>query len=342
MIVIDVARGEGGGQILRTALGLSLVTGRPFRIRDIRARRRRPGLLPQHRTAVEAAACVAAARTSGVSPGSRELTFEPTDLVACDLDLDVGTAGSTTLVLQAILPGLLRAPGPSRIRLEGGTHNPGAPPVEFLERVFLPWLRRMGAQVELRLVRHGFFPAGGGILEAEVQPTPSLAPLEILERGRVVRRSARAVVAQLAPSIAERELEEVRRNLGWRKKERRVEVVEETDSPGNLLLLEVECEHATELITGFGEIRVPAERVAQRAVRELERYLRAGVPIGSHLADQLMVPLALAGGGAYVTLPLSDHARANAEVVERFCAVRIETRMERKGVERVDISGESP
>lgn len=181
-VEIDGQRGEGGGQILRTALALSLVTGRPVRFRNIRARRARPGLRPQHRTAVLAAARVGAARIEGNSVGSTELEFEPTMLSPGVHHFDIGTAGSTTLVLQTILPALLSADAPSSVRIVGGTHNPLAPCFDFLERAFVPLLRRMGADVSIRLERAGFVPAGGGSLVVEVRPT-KLAPLVLHERG---------------------------------------------------------------------------------------------------------------------------------------------------------------
>ena len=162
MLTIDGSVGEGGGQILRTALALALVTGTPFRIHAIRARRRKPGLLRQHLTAVNAAATVGGASTDGASLGSRELTFRPGRITPGEYRFAVGTAGSTGLVLQTVLPPLLLASGPSTVTVEGGTHNPGAPPFDFLARVFLPLLRRMGAHVEARLDRPGFYPAGGG------------------------------------------------------------------------------------------------------------------------------------------------------------------------------------
>ncbi|HEX5138172.1 MAG TPA: RNA 3'-terminal phosphate cyclase [Planctomycetota bacterium] len=311
---IDGAEGEGGGQIVRTALGLSLVTGREVRLRNIRARRARPGLLRQHLTAVEAAARIGDARVEGARLGSTELAFAPGRVRAGDSAFDVGTAGSVTLVLQTVLPALLVADAPSRVTLFGGTHNPLAPPFDFLARVFVPAIARMGARVRLDLVRHGFFPAGGGEVRAEVVPSP-LAPLLLLQRGEILRRRAEAVVANLPLSIAEREL----RAIGW---DESVARPVESAGPGNVVMLHVESEHASELVTGFGARGVPAERVAQGALAGMERYLAADVPVGEHLADQLLVPMALAGGGAFRTMPLSSHARTNAALIERFLPVR--------------------
>jgi RNA 3'-terminal phosphate cyclase (ATP) len=313
-LLIDGAEGEGGGQIVRTALGLSLVTGRPFRLVNIRARRERPGLLRQHLTAVEAAARIGDAHVEGARLRSLVLDFAPGAVRPGDYSFDVGTAGSVTLVLATVLPALLAAKAPSRLTLIGGTHNPLAPPFDFLARVLVTTLARMGANVRVELVRHGFYPAGGGEVHCEIVPSP-LAPLLLTERGSIVRRRAEAIVSNLPLAIAEREL----RVVGWEDAEARPV---ESAGPGNAVLLHVEAEHASELVTAFGAKGVPAERVAEQAVAEMERYLAADVPVGEHLADQLLVYLALAGG-AFRTLPLSSHARTNAKLIERFLPVKL-------------------
>ena len=212
-ITIDGSEGEGGGQILRTALALSLVTGRPFRIDGIRAGRKKPGLMRQHLTAVHAATAVSGARVSGADLGSRALSFEPGQVRGGDYRLAVGTAGSATLVLQTVLPALLFAREPSRLTLEGGTHNPIAPPFDFLARTFLPILRRMGASVDARLETYGFYPAGGGRFTVAIEPCTTLGRLSLLERGDT-RVHARALVASLSENIAKRELSIVRERLG--------------------------------------------------------------------------------------------------------------------------------
>ena len=170
MLEIDGSQGEGGGQILRTSLSLSLVTGRPFRIAGIRARRNKPGLLRQHLTAVKAAVDISGARVAGAELGSQTLTFEPAAIRGDDLQISIGSAGSVTLVLQTILPALLRAATPSRVTLEGGTHNPMAPPYDFVANAFVPALRQMGVSITVGLERFGFYPAGGGLMRVEVEP----------------------------------------------------------------------------------------------------------------------------------------------------------------------------
>jgi len=216
MITIDGSEGEGGGQVVRNALALSLVTGRPFRIANIRGGRDKPGLMRQHLTAVEAACAIGNAECDGVAIGSSDITFRPGAVRGGDYRFAVGTAGSTGLVLQTILMPLLTAAEPSRLVLEGGTHNMMAPPFEFIARAFLPVLNRMGPRVEARLIRPGFFPRGGGRIEVDIAPAP-LTPIECLERGERLDVAATAVVAGLPFEIAQRELAAARKLLDWPK-----------------------------------------------------------------------------------------------------------------------------
>jgi RNA 3'-terminal phosphate cyclase (ATP) len=322
MITIDGSSGEGGGQVLRTSLGLSLVTGKPFLIRRIRARRPKPGLMRQHLTAVLAAAEVAGAQVQGASIGSGELSFVPGTVRPGEYSFDVGTAGSATLVLQTVLPALMLAGGPSRLSLRGGTHNTYAPPFDFLQKAFLPLLGRMGPRVDATLDHAGFYPAGGGEVTVAIWPAGHLRPIELLQRGPVVRRLARAIVSRLPRHIAQREADTLRRRLDWPEDCVAVEEVE-SPGPGNVLIVELESEHVTEVFAGFGQRGVRAEAVAEGVAREVRRYLDAEVPVGPHLADQLLVPLALAGGGRFRTLAPSEHTRTNIETLRQFVEVRI-------------------
>jgi len=323
MIGIDGSQGEGGGQILRTSLTLSLVTGQPFRMENIRAGRAKPGLLRQHLTAVRAAAEVGGGKVEGDSPGSRQLVFEPGPVRPGSYRFAVGTAGSTTLVLQTVLPALITAREPSELTLEGGTHNPFAPPFDFLAGAFLPILARMGPRAEAVLERPGFYPAGGGKFTIRIEPSEALAAIDLTTRGEVRARRCRARVANLPRHIAERELRVVARHLGWGDDELGVEEAPDSPGPGNILILVVESENVTEVFTGFGEPGKSAERVAEEAAEETRRYLAAGVPVGRHLADQLLLPMAMAGGGRFLTQPLTLHSRTNIEVIRRFLPVEV-------------------
>jgi RNA 3'-terminal phosphate cyclase (ATP) len=325
MLTIDGARGEGGGQIFRTSLALSLVSGTPFRIERIRAGRAKPGLMRQHLTALEAAAAVGGADVEGAAIGSQEIVFRPQRVRAGTYRFAVGTAGSAGLVLQTVLLPLVMAGAPSTLTLEGGTHNPHAPPFDFLARAFLPLLRRMGVRVAVRLERAGFYPAGGGRLTVELGDSAGLRPLELPSRGATRRRHARALVSRLPRQIGDRELAVVRSRLGWGDDELEIVLLSEgMAGPGNILLLEIESEHVTEVFTGFGEVNVRAEAVAERAIQEARRYLAAEVPVGPYLADQLLLPLTLAGGGAFRTLPLSRHASTNLGVIRQFLGTSID------------------
>jgi RNA 3'-terminal phosphate cyclase (ATP) len=326
--------------VLRTSLALSLATGTPFRIERIRAARPKPGLLRQHLTAVQAAAAVGRAAVEGDTIGSPALTFTPQAVQPGDYAFSVGTAGSATLVLQTILPPLLLAPGRTTVTLEGGTHNPWAPPFDYLHRVFLPIVNRLGPRVEAALDRHGFYPAGGGRFVVTIDPAPRLARLELLDRGETVGRRVTGVVAHLPRHIAEREVATALDLLNWREDAGRVESVANTPGPGNVVFVELASEHVTEICTGFGETGKSAESVAEDAVREIRRYLAAGVPVGCYLADQLLPLLALGGGGSYRTLTPSRHTLTNAEVVRQFSAVRIDVTPESRDVVRVDVGNE--
>lgn len=320
MIVIDGSFGEGGGQILRSSLALSLVTGKPFRIERIRAGRQKPGLQRQHLTAVRAAAEVSHARVQGDSAGSSTLVFEPGEVRSGEYRFAIGTAGSTTLVLQTVLPALMLADGPSQLVLEGGTHNMHAPPFDFIQKAFLPMLARIGMKVETQLDRHGFYPVGGGRFTVAIQSPDSLRRLELLERGPIVRRSVRALVSRLPLHIAKREVNTVLEQLDWPEECARVEQVE-AHGPGNVVLIEVESEHIAEVFVGFGQRGVPAEAVARAAADAAARYLASDVPVGEHLADQLLLPLALARGGVFRTLAPTNHTRTNLETLKHFLDV---------------------
>lgn len=339
MLTIDGAKGEGGGQILRSSLALSLITGTPLRIQRIRAGRKKPGLMRQHLTAVNAAAEIGRATVQGAAIGSQELTFHPREVTPGEYHFSVGTAGSTTLVLQTVLPALLTAAGPSKLTLEGGTHNPFAPSFDFLDKAFLPVLNRMGPEITATLDRPGFYPAGGGKISVAVRPAPRLERIDLLQRGDIRRRAAKALVARLPRHIAERELRVIRDRLGWDEAWLTVREVTDAHGPGNVLILEVESEHLTEVFTGFGRRGVRAETVAGDLARELQAYLAADVPVGPHLADQLLLPFVLAGGGSFKTMPLTHHTLTNIEVIETFCRVKISVQQGKDQVCVVSLDG---
>ena len=334
MIEIDGTEGEGGGQVVRNALALSLVTGQAFRAFNIRGGRDKPGLMRQHLTAVEAACKVGNAECDGVAIGSSEIVFRPGVVRPGDYRFAVGTAGSTGLVLQTILMPLLAAEGPSRLVLEGGTHNMAAPPFEFIDRAFLPILNRMGPRVEARLIRHGFYPRGGGRIEVDIAPAP-LAPLECIDRGAQLAVSATAMVAGLPVDIAERELATARKVLEWPEEAFAVRQLAEELGPGNALLLEADFEHVVEIVTGFGKLGVTAESLAKKAAQRMAGFIACPAFAGPYLADQLLLPFALAGGGAFTTVKPSRHARTAADIVALFTGMRFTFTRQPSGVHLV-------
>ncbi|MFP5393005.1 MAG: RNA 3'-terminal phosphate cyclase [Gammaproteobacteria bacterium] len=324
MIELDGARGEGGGQILRSALTLSMITGRPFRITGIRARRPKPGLMRQHLVAVQAAAQVCSALVVGADIGSTELTFTPGRVKAGEYSCAIGTAGSCTLVLQTVALALLFADGPSTVRISGGTHNAMAPPAQFLQRAFCPVLAKMGGQIDVELLRYGFYPAGGGQLLATIKPCAQLAPLDLLERGELREAYAEAFVAGISPQVGLRELESVAASTGWSGDQLRMRQLPGQTGPGNAVLVTVASEAVTDVFAGYGDKSVRAHAVAMQAVEDAQQYMRSHAAVGEYLADQLMLPMAIAGAGSFTAAVLSQHALTNAEVISEFLPVRFD------------------
>lgn len=339
MLTIDGARGEGGGQILRTALALSLCRGVPFEIVRIRARRAHPGMERQHVAAVRAAAEVGGAKVDGAERGSQRLAFVPGGVRAGTYRFDIGTAGSAVLVAQTVLPALLTADGPSEVTVTGGTHNPLAPPYPFLERAFLPLIRRLGPGVAATLEQPGFVPRGGGRLTVRVTPCPCLTPFDLWERGPVREVTAQAVVAGLPRHIAVRELRAVADALALPPEALHPAEAPSDAGPGNAVWVIVRSAHVTEVFTAFGRRGVPAERVGADAARPAARYLASSAAVAEHLADQLLLPLALAGGGGFTTLaPPSRHARSAADVITAMTGARIAFEPAEGGLVRVRVN----
>ena len=336
-IVIDGSQGEGGGQVLRTCLALALMTGNELRVENIRAKRAKAGLLRQHLTAVNAAAQIGDAKVEGASLGSTSLTFAPKKVRPGKYRFAIGSAGSTMLVLQTIFLPLALASGTSEVEIEGGTHNPNAPPFDFMSLAYLPLLRRMGLDVELELVRPGFYPAGGGEIRVRITPASRLTPLEIESRGELVTRCARAVVANLPYTIAQREVAVVAKELDWPEDCLQAHTLNGSIGPGNTISVIVGSEYVTDVFTAFGKRGVAAEQVAHDAAKQAKRYINSGAAVGEHLADQLLLPMAMATHGAFTTTPLSSHATTNMEIIGHFHASSAEVVPVANGVVKVNI-----
>lgn len=321
MIRIDGSAGEGGGQMLRSALSLSLVTGKPFRMENIRAKREKSGLLRQHLTAVLAACEVGSGHAEGATLGSKTLTFTPGSVKSGNYHFAVGTAGSGTLVFQTILPALMTATGRSEVTIEGGTHNIQAPPLDFLQNVFLPVINRLGPKIEIRLEKYGFYPAGGGRFRATIEPCERLSTIQLLERGEIEGRSAVAIVANLPRGIAQREIDTIAKLLNWDAECTQILETRNSVGPGNIVLIELTTSNVTEIFCGFGRIGASAECVASEAADAARSYLVSGAVAGEHLTDQLLLPFALAGGGAFTAEKLNLHSRTNVEIIRCFLPV---------------------
>jgi RNA 3'-terminal phosphate cyclase (ATP) len=321
-VLLDGSRGEGGGQILRTALTLSLLTGRPFRMVKIRAHRSNPGLRPQHQKALEAAAAVGEAEVKGGGVGARELTFTPGAYAPRDLSIDIGTAGSTGLVLQTLhLPLALRALRPTKLVLTGGTFNPKAPAFLFLESTWQAFLAAFGMPTYLSMSAAGFYPRGGGRVEAGIEPAIP-RPFDQSDRGPLQRLHGTAGVANLRDDIARRMRDRALERLKTHGLSAEIELVR-WPSPGQGAALSLTACHDAAIpatFVGLGERGKPSEAVADHAVDQLlafEAVERAAVD--AHSADQILLPLAFAPGRSIFTVSeVTEHLRTNAETIRAF------------------------
>lgn len=324
LIEIDGSMGEGGGQILRNAVSLSAVLMKPIRVYNIRARRSNPGLRPQHLTGVKAVAALSSAEVSGLRVGSREIVFKPRALRGGRLSFDAGTAGSTTLILQSLMPVMAFSREPVEVELRGGTNNPMAPPVEYFQYVLIPTLEKMGCRFEVRLLRRGFYPRGGGVVRARSTPVESLKPIKLLEAGGVKRIYGLSYSCRLPAHIVERmasTAERLLRSAGYSDVHVEREVLKPGDSacsldPGCGIILVAELESGAVMgADSLGRLGVPAERVAEEAAGSLVKQLETGAPVDRHLGDQLVVWAALASGvSEYRVAELTTHTTTSMEL----------------------------
>lgn len=325
MIQIDGSLGEGGGQVLRSSLTLSLLTKYDFQITNIRSRRSNPGLRAQHLKAVEAAASVGRAGVQGAELGSTALSFHPEAIHPGRYSLEISTAGAASLVLQTIFLPLALAGAGSTITITGGTHVNWSPSYHYLELQWLPFMRRIGFNADLKLQLAGFYPEGGGHMTAAIPPNSAISPLHITERGRLRQIRGISAIANLPRHIAERQREQVIRRLGDRFYLNDIRLVElPARFKGTMLLLLAEFEKSQASYFSLGEIGKPAERVADDAVDQMEEFLSTDGAIDQYLADQLLLPLALARGQSELrTSKITQHLLTNAEVIRQFLPVTI-------------------
>ena len=321
MLHIDGSQGEGGGQILRTSLTMAMVTGTDIKIENIRAGRAKPGLMRQHMACVKASQQICSAEVSGVKVGSTSIIFKPASIQAGEYQFSVGTAGSTMLIFQTVLPALAMVKGESRLRFHGGTHNMMAPSFDFIALSFVPVMKRIGVDIEMNLHRHGFYPQGGGEWSATIKPSASIKAIDLIGTGGLVRKEAVVTSSHIPDHIAVRELGEISKRCGWSAAEMHSEKVECLGS-GNILSLRLHYEKHSEVTEYVGKVGLSAERVARNAIKNMRRYQSNGAVVGEHLADQLLLPMAVGEGGVFRSLKPSMHTRTNRDVIHLFIEKR--------------------
>ena len=333
--ILQICGDSGGGQLLRSSLSLSLATGQPFRMTHIRGKRPKPGLMRQHLTCVKAAAAVCDASVDGAELGSIELVFRPGKVMGGDYSFAIGSGGSTTLVLQTLLPALLHAEKPSTLRIEGGTHNPMAPPFEFMDQCYLPVIQSMGVKAAAKLERPGFMQAGGGVITAAIHPIKKWKKLKLTERGAAMETFGRVLHAHFHRDIAEREIATATHLLEWPANHIELRYANDSTGPGNAILLGARFANVCEITSGIAQQGKSSESVATGAAKSLRSYLASSAPVGAHLADQLLLPMALAGGGLFHTLTLTDHTRTNIALIEQFLPVKFSVEELQPGVKQI-------
>lgn len=317
---IDGSQGEGGGQVLRTCLSLSLITGTAFHIYNIRAGRNNPGLSPQHLKAVEAAAEIGNASLTGADLRSTSLTFSPQKISSGKFKIDIGTAGSSTLVLQSICIPLSFTDSTSKITISGGTHVPWSPSYDYLKQHWLVFLSRMGYDIFLDIQSAGFYPQGGGQITAEIQPIKSINPLNLIERGNFKQIRGYSAVANLTRKIAVRQRQQVLRRLGdtYKLNDIRINSLP-ARSKGTTICLIGEFSNSQCCYFALGELGKPAEKVADEVVDQIEKFMATEAAIDEYLADQLLLPLSMADDvSQFSAAKITNHLITNANVIQRF------------------------
>ena len=326
MLEVDGSHGEGGGQLLRMAVALSVLTEQPIRVARIRAGRKNPGLAAQHATAVGALAKMCDAKVDGLRIGSSTITVQPGKIRPGAYSFDVGTAGSVTLVLQALIPVAAAAPGPVRLRVVGGTDVPWSPPADFFARVFLPLLRRVGGRVEVEVMRRGYYPRGGGIVETVVQPTREWSPLEFTELGKVERVRGIAHVANLPEEIPKRMKHAATRRLHGLadvKIEERIYRGEDAVGQGGALVLWADTDATVLGSDSLARRGASSEQVGEEAAVSLLAEIESGSTFDVHLTDQLLVYLARATGpSTFCARQISGHLDAMMWLLPQFLPCR--------------------
>ena len=259
---------------------------------------------------------------TGDNPGSLELSFKPGPVIPGNYHFKVGTAGSASLILQTVLPALLHINKEAGVTIEGGTHNPMAPPFDFLEKSFAKALAGIGYNVDLGLQSYGFYPAGGGRITANISASENIRHFKLTDKGKLLKRNAIALSAMLPDNVNSREIDLLKNRLKWNNDELKGIKIR-SSGPGNVVIIELEYEFVTGIFTGFGEKKIPVAEVVEQACKSLEQYEKSDAPVDEHLADQLLLPLSIGKGGAFNTNCISGHTSTNIEIIKKFLDVSI-------------------
>lgn len=321
-VFIDGSTGEGGGQILRTSLALACITGKSLQIDNIRAARRNPGLAKQHLSCVKAACRVCDGQCQGAALSSRVLDFQPGHIHGGDFSFDIGSAGSASLVIQTILPALFLAEGPSTVTVTGGTHNPLAPPFDFLRETFLPAIAAAGFQSDCKLIKHGFFPAGGGKITFNIRPWQKQPDkvINLCQTNKEPQIHARIYTAKLPAHIAQRQQKLLLQNKLNISDIEHIEVMD-SDGPGNCVMIRLCSSSRTTVFTAFGMRGKPSQEVVDEVVDLAKDFLASGAAVDRFLADQILIYMAISKTGCYTTNELSTHLTTNIETIKKFLPV---------------------
>ncbi len=326
MLHIDGSTGEGGGQVLRSSLALAILTGQSVHLTNIRAGRAKPGLQPQHLESVRAAAQICGGQVHGAALNSQQLLFEPGEVHAGRYRFDIGTAGAAPLVLQTIFLPLARAQDSSNVTITGGTHVPHSPCYQYLERQWLPTLQSSGFWARLTMERAGFYPQGGGEIQALIRPVEVIQPYQCLQRGKLLRIRGISAISNLDEGIARRQKLQALRRLEPICEDSKIETMRmPSPGKGTQLMVQAEFEHSTCCYFSLGAIGKRAEQVADEAVDALEAFLASDGAIDEYLADQLLLPLAFASGPSqFRTARVTLHLLTNTEILQTFLPIQVQ------------------
>ena len=343
MIEIDGSYGEGGGQIVRTALSLSCLLKKPFRIFNIRKGRKKPGLMPQHLTCVRAAQLISGAEVKGDQTGSIELLFSPCDVKGGYLSFDIGTAGSTSLVLQTLIPALAFSQQKTMLTLKGGTHVPLSPSFHYLNGVFVHFLEQIGIRVQLSIESYGFYPRGGGIVRADIFPAKNIKSLQVMERGDVLRLQGYSAVGNLPLSIADRQKNALVRKINEEINDINISpLIELLGVPsvgqGTFVYIESKSEHSISGFTALGARGKKAEVVGEEAAEEFIKYYTTGAALDHHMADQIVLYLSMCNEeSAFTASAVTNHLLTNLWVIGFFHKIKysIEGKVGEKGTVKI-------